>query len=289
MGDFQITKRTIDVERVFTKKNPRMARMIPGVVFAYLRKVIHEKEVNDFLFRNREFIGLDFVDRLLFEFGARVEVNGLENLSGDGRYLIASNHPLGGLDGVALMQAVGKVTPEIVFPVNDILLFLPNLKPLFIPINKHGSNAENLKIIHQTFESEKQMLYFPAGLVSRKSKGVIRDLEWKKTFVARAKKHKRDIVPTYIDGRNTNFFYGLANWRKRLGIKANIEMLYLSDEMFKQKNKTIRISFGKPIPWTVFDKTKNDRAWAAQIKNYVYGKEKGLEEAFDPNKKYSEN
>lgn len=289
MDGFQITKRTIDVEKVFSEKNPRMARMIPGFVFSYLRRVIHENEVNDFLYRNRDYIGLDFVDQLLFEFGARVEISGLENLSKDDRYLIASNHPLGGLDGVALMQAVGKVTPEIVFPVNDILLFLPNLQPLFIPINKHGSNAENLRIINQTFDSDKQMLYFPAGLVSRKSKGVIRDLEWKKTFIARAKKHKRDVVPTYIEGRNTNFFYALANWRKRLGIKANIEMLFLSDEMFKQKNKTIHISFGKPIPYQVFDKSKNDREWAAQVKNYVYGKEKGLQEAFDPNKSYAEN
>lgn len=288
MSDFQITQRSIDVEKVFSDKNPKTSKLIPGFVFSFLRKIIHEKEVNDFLYRNRDRIGLDFVDQLIMEFGADVKVSGLENISENGRYLVASNHPLGGLDGVALMQAVGKVTPEIIFPVNDLLLYLPNLQPLFIPINKHGSNAENVRIIEQSFESEKIMLYFPAGLVSRKINGVIQDLEWKKTFIAKAKKYQRDIIPTYIEGKNTNFFYKLANLRKRFGIKANLEMLFLSDEMFKQKNKTIHITFGKPIPFQVFDKSKNDRDWAMQIKNYVYGKSEGLQKPFDPSKIYAQ-
>ena len=154
-----------------------------------------------------------------------------------GRYIIASNHPLGGLDGVALMQVMGRKRKDIVFPVNDILLYLPNLRELFIPINKHGSNNENVEIIQKTFESEKMILYFPAGLVSRKQKGGIMDLEWRKTFISKSKQYKRDIIPVHIDGRNSSFFYSLANLRKMLNIKANIEMLFLPDEMYKQKNK----------------------------------------------------
>lgn len=286
MEDLKITERTIDLENVFREKNPNLAKLIPPFVFNWLRRVIHEEEINGFLYGNQELMGLEFVAMLVKEFGANLEVEGEENIPRTGRYIIASNHPLGGLDGVALMHVVGKIRPDIVFPVNDILLWLPNLKPLFIPVNKHGSNTDNLQIIHNTFESDKLMLYFPAGLVSRKQKGEIKDLEWKMTFISKAKKYKRDIIPTYIEGRNTNFFYRLANIRKMLGIGANIEMLWLPDEMFKQKNKTIRMTFGKPIPYQTFDKRYNFSQWAEKVKRYVYAMGKGLKEPFNPEKEY---
>jgi len=188
-----------------------------------------------------------------------------------GRYIIASNHPLGGLDGMALIQVAGRVRKDIVFPVNDLLMNVPGLRPLFIPINKHGKNTENVRIIEETFASDKVVLYFPAGLVSRKQRGgVIRDLAWKKTFITKARQHKRDVVPVYISGRNSDFFYNLANRRKRLGIKANLEMLFLVDEMVKQKDKPIRITFGEPIPYTTFDRSKTDSQWAKWVKEVVY-------------------
>lgn len=286
MDDFQITERSINIEQVFKERSPAAARWIPGFVFSYLRRVIHEKEINDFLFKYKNLVGLPFVAELINEFGANLQVSGAENIPANGRYIISANHPLGGLDGIALMHEVGKIRKDIVFPVNDLLLFLPNLKPLFIPINKHGSNTENLQIIHQTFESDKLMLYFPAGLVSRKQNGVIEDLEWKTTFISKAKKYKRDIIPCFVDGRNSNFFYNLANLRKRLNIGANIEMLYLPDEMFKQKNKTIHITFAKPISWEVFDKRHNFAGWAQKVKRYVYAMGNGLNEPFDPEKEY---
>ena len=270
MSDIKITERTIDLEKVFREKNPRGTRFIPGFVFGYLRRIIHEKEINAFLYNNRDKIGLDFVDALISYFAVTLKVIGEENLPTAGRNMIAANHPLGGLDGVALMHTVGKKRKDIVFPVNDILMFLPNLQPLFIPINKHGSNTENLQIIHNTFESEKLMLYFPAGLVSRKQNGKIEDLEWKKTFISKAKQFKRDIIPTFVNGRNSNFFYNLALFRKNLGLKANIEMLFLPKEMFSQKKKTIEIKFGQPIPYETFDKRYNYNEWALRIKKYVY-------------------
>jgi putative hemolysin len=147
---------------------------------------------------------------------------------------------------------------------------LENLKELFIPINKHGSNAGNVRQIDETYASNKAVLYFPAGLCSRKKHGQICDLEWKKSFITKTKAHKRDIIPTHIDGRNSAWFYNLARYRSKLGIKANIEMLYLVDEMFKQKNKNINIVFGKPIPYTVFDKRFTDLAWAQKLKAHVY-------------------
>jgi len=284
LGNFElkITERTIDIEDVFRKKNPGLARLIPKFVFGYLRRVIHETEINSFLYQNREKQGLDFVDAVLDEFGAVVETSGIGNLPVSGRCLIASNHPLGGLDGMALMQVVGRIRRDVVFPVNDLLMFLPNLRELFVPVNKHGSNYEAIGIIEDTFASGKIILFFPAGLVSRKQGRRIEDLEWKKTFLTKAVKHRRPILPVYIEGRNSGFFYRLANLRKSLGIKSNIEMLYLVDEMFRQKNKTIRITFGKPIDWTVFDDRFDHREWARRLRAHVYDLGRGYEGEFDP-------
>lgn len=283
MDDLIITERTIDLENVFRNKNPRLARWIPFFIFSLLRKIVHEREINDFLYTYRNEKGLGFVDAIIHNFGVRVEVTGDQNIPAEGRFILVSNHPLGALDGVALMQVIGRIRKDIVFPVNDLLMYLPNLNELFIPINKHGSNSENIELIRGTFASGKLILYFPAGLVSRKQQGVIKDLEWKKTFITRAIQFNRDIIPVYIEGKNSNFFYSLANLRKKLHIKANIEMMFLPDEMYKQKNKLIRIIIGKPVPVSVFDKKHSHSEWAAKMRDYVYSQGKtGFRENFKP-------
>ena len=282
MEDKKITERIVDIEKVFRSKSPGFAKRVPGFIYTYLRKLIHENEINEHLHNTENVMGLDFVVATLDMFGVIVSSKGTENIPREGRALLASNHPLGGLDGLALMQEVGKVRDDIVFPVNDLLMFLPQMRPLFIPVNKVGSNAENIKIIQNTFESEKLMLYFPAGLVSRKQKSGIRDLDWKKTFVAKSKQYKRNIIPVFIDGKNSNKFYNIAKWRKKLNIKANIEMAYLPDEMFRQKGQKVNIIFGKPIPYEIFDKRNKDLVWAQKIKDYVYSLGEGNTEAFDP-------
>lgn len=269
-GKVEITPDFINLERVISSKSERLNRLMPGFIKSYLKRVIHEDEINKAIYRNRDKFGLDFVEAILNEFGARLNVSGLENLSNKDRFIIASNHPLGGLDGLALMHVAGKIRPDIVFPVNDLLMNLPQLRSLFIPINKHGSNVENAKIIDDTFASDKAILYFPAGLCSRKQPGGICDLEWKKSFITKARKHKRDIIPCHIDGRNSDWFYNLSRFRNKIGIKANIEMLYLVDEMYKQHNKTLNIVFGKPIPWQTFDKRFTDLEWAQRVKAHVY-------------------
>ncbi|MBE0647381.1 MAG: glycerol acyltransferase [Bacteroidales bacterium] len=307
----EIHENLIDIERVIASKNPTLLKIIPGFIIRYLKRITHQDGINGYIYRNRDKTGLEFVDAILKEFGAEISWQfpvpswqlavgswqlavpswqlavGSNHQSGDpviqsssdpvssylttGRYIIASNHPLGGLDGMALMQAVGRIRRDLIFPVNDILMNVPGLQPLFIPINKHGKNTDNVRIIDETFASDKVILYFPAGLVSRKQKGgVIRDLEWKKTFITKARRYHRDVIPVHISGQNSNFFYNLSNWRKRLGIKANIEMLYLVDEMVKQKDKPIRITFGEPIPWSTFDRSRTDSEWAEWVKGIVY-------------------
>jgi len=260
----------IDITNVFRSKNPALAKLIPQFVYSYLKRLIHEDSINQILNKNKDKMGLEFVDATIKEFGLNIQITGNENLPTTGRYIIASNHPLGGPDGLALISTVGKKWENIKFPVNDILLFLPNLNPLFIPINKHGSNSSNLQLIEETFASDCMIIYFPAGLVSRKHKGIIKDLPWKKTIISKSRKHKRDIIPVFIKGNNSNFFYNLANIRKKLKIKANIEMLFLVDEFYKHANKIIEIRFGKAIPYETFDKRFTDTEWVKLVQDHVY-------------------
>ncbi len=266
-------KNFIDLDEVFRKKGRKLYPIIPKFLINYLKRVIHEDELNEALNKYESKMGLDFIESILTErFTVDIEVKNLENLPATGRYIIASNHPLGGLDGMALMHVVGKKRKDIKFIVNDILLELKNLNELFVPVNKHGRNSiESVKIIESLYESDDLVLIFPAGLVSRKQKGgIIKDLHWKKSFISKAIKHKRDIIPVYIEGKNSAFFYNLARIRKMIGIKGNIEMLYLPDEMFKQADKSMTITFGKPLPYNIFTKSQTHDQWAQWVKEKVY-------------------
>ncbi len=271
----------LDIEKVLTEKNPTLKKLLPGFVMRYLKRIIHEDELNFYLTEFSDCYGVDFIDGVLTHINTKLDLVGLENIPQKEKCIVASNHPLGGLDGMALMLAVSNVRPDIIFPVNDLLMNIKNLEVMFIPINKHGSNSENIQIINDTFASDKLVCYFPAGLVSRKQNGKILDLEWKTTFITKAKRFKRDIIPTHISGRNTNFFYNLANLRKKVGLKANIEMLYLVDELHKQRNKTLRITFGPRIPFSTFDNRHNKNEWAMLMREYVYKMGDGLKEPFE--------
>jgi len=260
----------LNLEKVIEEKNPRLSKLIPGFVLRYIKRITRLDDLNEFLARQHDQYGLDFARVSIEEMEVTLIIRGKENIPAGKRFIVAANHPLGGPDGMALIHVVGQVQKDVIFPVNDILMNVENLKEMFVPINKHGSNAQNVKLIEDAFASDVAMLYFPAGLCSRKQSGRVVDLEWKKTFITKAIKHKRLIVPVHVDGKNTNFFYNLANLRKWLGIKVNIEMFYLVSEMYKQKGKTITFTFGKPIPFETFDKRHNHREWAARVKDYVY-------------------
>lgn len=264
-------KKFIDVDEAFLSKNPGLYRMLPGFIISYLKKVVHQDEINSFIDRHGNKHAFEFVDEVVTEFGAKIGIIGIENIPKTGGCIFASNHPLGGLDAMALIQAIGKVRKDIQFIVNDILLQLKNLSGIFTGVNKHGKNsAEVLSTLDELYASGKGVLIFPAGLVSRKQNGQIIDLEWKKSFVTNSRKNNIPVIPVFIEGRNSEFFYNLSNFRKRVGIKANIEMLYLADEMYKQKNKTITVIFGKPIPASFFKTEKSDREWAQLVKEHVY-------------------
>ena len=264
-------EKTVDIENIIRKKNPKLLRVLPRFLLNYVKKIIHENDINSFIKEHGEKREFEFIDAAINEFGAKVKVYGLENLPQTEGCIIASNHPMGGLDGLTLIREISKKRTDLRFIVNDILLGVENIKRLFIPVNKHGKNTMNmLEEINNQYASNAVTLIFPAGLVSRKQEGVVQDLEWKKSFVTKARQHKKNIIPVFIDGNNSPFFYNLSMWRKRLGVKANIEMLYLVDEMYTQRNKTISIVFGKPIPYESLTIDKRDILWAKEIKKMVY-------------------
>ncbi|MFY9311023.1 MAG: 1-acyl-sn-glycerol-3-phosphate acyltransferase [Bacteroidia bacterium] len=267
-------KKFIDVSKVIAEKAPKLKKWMPKFVLVWLKKKLHEDEINQLMHELKDEYGLEFNKKGLEKFGAKIETINSHHVPKTGGIIVAANHPLGGLDGMALIKAVGDVRKDVRFVVNDVLDNLKNYGDVFVGVNKITStSARSLRVMENILISQDAVIFFPAGLVSRKQKGQIKDLTWKKSFVTQAIDHKRQIVPVYIEGENSKFFYRFANIRKNIGIKANIEMLFLPDEMFKQKGQTIKIHFGKPFDSALLDNKKSHRAWAAHIKQYVYSEE----------------
>lgn len=261
----------VDVAEIIRAKSPKLAKKMPRFVINLLRKLVHEKDVNEILAKANGATGIDFVNVGVECLELKRQVSGMENIPSEGRFIFVANHPLGGLESLVMMQTIDEKYNDFMFVVNDLLMALEPLRPVFIPINKVGKQSRtNAEQLNELYASDKQVLYFPAGLCSRKIKGEIVDLPWQKNFIVKAVEYQRGIIPVYIGGRNSNFFYRLANWRKRLKIKFNIEMLFLVDEMFKQRGQTITLTIGKPIPYTTFDKTKTPTEWAEWVKKETY-------------------
>ena len=283
-------KKFIDVKKVIGEKAPRLKKWMPRFVLVWLKHKLHEDEINQLMHELKDEYGLAYNKKGLEKFGAEIETLNPNNIPKTGGIIVAANHPLGGLDGMALIKAVGDIRPDVRFVVNDVLDNLKNYGDVFVGVNKVSStSAKSLRAMGNILESKDAVLFFPAGLVSRKQKDGIKDLDWKKSFVTQAIEHKRQIVPVFIEGKNSKFFYRFANFRKRIGIKANIEMLFLPDEMFKQKGQTIKIHFGQPFDAAILNGSKSHKAWANQIKQYVYSDEfkKGI--AFEEYIKIMEN
>ncbi|MBR3612305.1 MAG: 1-acyl-sn-glycerol-3-phosphate acyltransferase [Bacteroidaceae bacterium] len=262
----------IDIDAILAAKAGRKARFVPRFLVSYLKKIVHQDEVNEFLRINHDKRDLAFIGAFMKYFNNSFDIKGLENLPDDGRFTFVSNHPLGAQDGLGLAYILGrKYEGRIKLLVNDLLMNIPHISSFWVPINKTGKQARNFpQQVNAAFESDNNIVMFPAGICSRKRGGVIRDLEWKKTFITKSIQTQRDIIPIHFEGQNSEFFYRLANINKMLGLKFNIAMLYLSDEMFKNRNKTFKVTIGKPIPWQTFDNSKKPAEWAQYVKELVY-------------------
>ena len=273
MDDNKIFK--IDVDDILKSKVGAKTKYIPGFLVSWLKRIIHQDEINAFLEKEGDKQGVEWLEDCIGFLGMTLKIEGKENLpkKDDGRvYTFVSNHPLGGQDGVALGAILGKAYDgKVKYLVNDLLMNLHGLAPLCIPINKTGKQSRQFPaMVEAGFKSDNNIIMFPAGLCSRKQDGVIKDLPWAKTFVTKSIEHQRDIVPIHFGGQNSEKFYRLANISKHLGIKFNIAMLYLADEMFKNRNKCFTVKIGKPIPWQTFDHSRTPAEWATYVQDIVY-------------------
>ncbi len=261
----------IDVYKVIEGKSAKLARRVPGFLIRYLERTIHQDEINEILAAYARLEGVEFIRAALKHMGISYYSTGMEALDPGGRYIFASNHPFGGLDGLMLADEVTRRFGDVRVVVNDLLMYLDPIRGLFVPVNKHGrQNAGSVAAFNDAFASGLPIITFPAGLCSRRKKGVVCDLEWKSNFVKKAVSSGRDVVPVYFDGRLSNFFYRLSNFRTYLGVKANVEMLYLPDEMFRQKGSRFEIRVGTPIPYGELLDGRTPLMAAEYVKEQVY-------------------
>lgn len=272
----QITEKTIDIDDILRSKMGAKAKYVPGLLVSWLKHIVHQDQVNAYLWESRHLSGTEWLEDCMRYLGMSLDIRGMENLpkKNDGRlYTFVSNHPLGGVDGVALGAIIGRhYDSHFRYLVNDLLMNLPGLAPLCIPINKTGHQSRNFpQMVENGFRSDNHMLMFPAGICSRRNKdGEIRDLPWTKTFITKSVEYRRDVVPIRFGGHNSDFFYRLANFSDRHVKKVNIAMLFLVDEMYKNVHKTFRVDIGEPIPWQTFDKSRTPAQWAQYVKEKVY-------------------
>lgn len=264
-------KKYVDIDKVLKTKAKTLYRLLPQFAINWLKRKLHEEEINQGMVHLEKFHELKFNEEVLKFLNVKLEVTGIENLPKSGGVIIAANHPLGGLDGMALIKAIGDQRSDVRFIVNDILKNIKNYGDVFVGVNKVGGQSRNsLQFVEQVYATEAAILVFPAGLVSRKFPEGIRDLPWNKSFINKSIKYNKPIVPVFIEGKNSKFFYNFAKWRKRIGIKANLEMLFLPDEMFKQKGNTIKIHFGKIIEPSLFYATHTPQVWTNIMHDYIY-------------------
>lgn len=267
-------EKTIDIKRILKDKMGSKARFVPCFLVAWLKKIIHEDEVNRFLWENRNLKGTEWLTACVQYLDMTLDIIGAENLpdKNDGKlYTFVSNHPLGGQDGVSLGSIIGRhYDGKFRYLVNDLLLNLPGLKPVSIGINKTGKQSRDFpRMVEAGFNSDNHLLMFPAGLNSRRINGEIHDLPWKKTFITKSVETHRDVVPIHFSGQNSKRFYRIANFSDRY-LPFNLAMLFLVDEMYRNVGKTFRITIGKPIPWQTFNKTKTPMEWANFVEERVY-------------------
>lgn len=269
-----------DIRAILRSKAPKAH--VPGFIIRYLERIVHVKQMNAFLRKYPNLKGYDFIDRVIHEeLGCSASIEGTENIpTSDKPVIFVSNHPLGGLDGMIIAQMIHAHRPRpLKVIVNELLMYMEPINSLWAPVNKVGKLTREQALEQQRmWESETDVLSFPAGACSRlqriKGKWQIQDLEWQKNFIQRAREYQRDIVPIYFEGRNSKFFYTLAYIRKKLGIKLNIEMLYLVDEMYGAHGKHFKVHVLPPIPYTTFDPTKSPKEWAQYVKEQIYKNQK---------------
>lgn len=285
----------VDMDKAIAAKSAKLHHNLSRFgLMSYVKKVMHQDELNSLLNDSREISGLDFIKKGLEFLDLSYVVSGIEKLPEKNKKVVfASNHPVGGGESLALMDIVANnYSSSLKFLVNDLLLSLKPLHPLWVPVNNLGGKISqyysNFPTLDDSFKDDSSVLVYPAGLVSKiKRKGVVYDYNWNKTFISRSKKHSVDyITPIHVGGRLSKKFYALA-WISRNILKlkkTGLETFYLVDEMIKQRGKTLNITIGESIPVQAFGSKPhgiNDTYNAQRVKDYVYDLAKNKDAVFD--------
>jgi putative hemolysin len=264
-------KKYIDIEKIISESDAGVLNKLPKFIIKLIARIIRQNEMNRILTKYEDFTGVDFLPKMIEEFNLTLEIEGKENLPENGKCFFASNHPFGILDGLIITLTVSGKYDAVKAIGNDAFMFLPQLRPLIATVNVFGrSSKEYIKALDEVYNSEVPITHFPAGEVSRRYNGKIQDAKWQKSFITKAISCKRDIVPFYFEGKNSGLFYLIFILRKIFGIKLNIELLLLPREMFKKRNKTIKLIIGKPIPYSMFDKSFSHNEWAQKVRSLVF-------------------
>ena len=261
----------IDVEKAIRNSKSGFVRSLPSFIIRLIEKLIHQDEMNATILKCGAETGGPFVNSVLKDWNVDVIIKGRENVPERGRFVFVANHPVGGIDALAFLSTIHRFFPDVISPSNELFNYISNLRPVILGVNVFGVNTKNtVEKFNELFESDSQIMIFPAGLVSRRKNGIISDPEWQKTFITKAIQYKRDIIPVHISGRNSNLFYTIDKLRKLLGIKMSVEITLLPREMHKQKNKPIILSIGKVIPYQAFTREFTHAEWAQKVKETVY-------------------
>ena len=251
---------------------PELSSKLPGIVKWYLKRRIHQDQINECILKAEHYKGAGFFDEALDYIGIRYRIRGQENLCKEKKYIFACNHPLGGPEALIIGSVFRKIYGGgFKVPANKLLTNMKPLAEFFTPVKVQSSSQgrDISERIAEMFRSDEQVLVFPAGLCARKISGKITEMPWKKMFITQAKKYERDVVPVHISGYNSAK-YQFFSWLSRtLGLKINIAMLFLVDELFNKAGEDFVITFGEPIPFTEFDRSKTDMQWAAYVKDKV--------------------
>lgn len=267
----------INLEAVLKSKAPKLSRWVPRFAVNWLRRTVHEDVINHILDNYSSLPPQEFIRACFKEWGVSYSIHGIEKLPRDGRYLFVANHPFGGMDGMMLADKLMEYYGDVRVVVNDLLMNIAPLRPLWIPVNKHGSQTTGyVQKFDEEFYGDRPILTFPAGLCSRKIDGRVQDTEWKTSFLKKAYATQRVIVPVFVEGRLSEFFYRVSRLRKWVGMKFNIEMVWLPDEMLRQKGRHFRMIVGDPIPVADLQHFHSLREQVEEVRRRTYELGKNL-------------
>lgn len=168
----------------------------------------------------------------------------------DQPFVTVSNHPLGALDGIMLIDIVGRHREDYKVMVNMFLNYITAMRPSFIAVDPSGSDDPAKKAVTMQgirtaighVRSGHPIGFFPAGAVSKVDRHLhITDRPWQESIIRLVKQLKVPVIPVYFHDHNSLFFniLGMIDWRLRT--------LRLPRELFNKTGREMHVSFGEPI------------------------------------------